>query len=80
MIYLAIGEGFMQLSEHVTIWICLKENISLLYLSVAITDSNLCKMEFAAINCGCLLTTNGIMSTIIKDNMLQVSRAHLAYY
>jgi len=54
--------------------------IAVLYLSVAITDSNLCKMERARIKCCCLLASNRVMSTIIENNVLQVSWTHLAYY
>ena len=54
--------------------------IAVLYLSVAITDSNLCKMECARIKCCCLLASNRVMSTIVENNVLQVSWTHLAYY
>jgi len=54
--------------------------IAVVYLSVAITDSNLCKMECSTIKCCCLLASNRVMSTIIENNVLQVSWTHLAYY
>jgi hypothetical protein len=62
------------------IWVRLEERIAMLYLSVAIADSNLCKMECARIECCCVLSSNRIMDTIIKNNVLQIFWTHLAYY
>jgi hypothetical protein len=53
--------------------------IVVLYLSVAITDSNLCKLECAGIKCCCVLASNRVMSTIVENNVFQVSWTNLAY-